>query len=84
MEGTVDGKIVTNQQEAQMATLLQILAAVINKMGGEVIVSRADLEDMFDVPVLARYISKDYVMFHLPTEMELEEVELLDLPEEYL
>lgn len=79
----MDGKIVTNQQEALMEMCLQVLAAVIAKMGGEVILSRAEIEEMFDIHVLARYISKDYVLLHLPAEIALDEIEIADLPEEY-
>jgi hypothetical protein len=75
-----DKKLMT-PHEAEIDRLLQIMAVLIDKLGGEVIVSRQELEMFFDVPVLTRPISPDYIRFRVdyPDEMvvSLEDTEPL-------
>lgn len=62
-------------------TLLQILACLLDRLGGEAVISRAEFEMYEGVPVVGRNISKDYVVFRLADEdIESEEVDETDLP----
>lgn len=73
---------IVNPQEAQLDTLLQILAVLIDRMGGEVVISRAEFEAFEKVPVVGRAIAKDYVRFRLAEEDEEVAITEVDLPEE--
>lgn len=73
---------IVTPQEAKIESLLQIVAVLLDKMGGEVIISRRDFEMLEGVPVVGRYISKDYVVFRLAEEDEESDVEFMDFPEE--
>jgi hypothetical protein len=73
---------IVTPQEAMIESLLQIVAVLLDKMGGEVIISRRDFEMLEGVPVIGRYISKDYVVFRLAEEDEESDVEIIDFPEE--
>lgn len=76
------GEIVT-PQEAKVESLLQLLAVLLDKLGGEIVISRRDFEMVEGLPVVGRYISKDYVLFRLvEDEMADDGTEELDLPEE--
>jgi hypothetical protein len=65
-----DKKLLT-PHEAEIDKLLQIMAVLIDKLGGEVIVNRHEIEAFFDVPVVSRVISPDYIRFRVdyPEEM---------------
>lgn len=77
-----DKKLLT-PHEAEIDKLLQIMAVLIDKLGGETFISRQELEAFFDVPVLSRVISPDYVRLYLPAEGEIvEDSEIVDLPDE--
>lgn len=76
-----DFKIVDPAQEP-LDTLLQILAVLIDRAGGEVVINRAEFEAYEDVPVVGRAIAKDYVRFRLAEEDEEVIIEERDLPEE--
>lgn len=73
---------IVTPQEAMIESLLQIVAVLLDKMGGEVIISRRDFEMLEGVPVVGRHISKDYVVFRLAEEDEESDVEIIDFPEE--
>jgi hypothetical protein len=77
----MDRKIMT-PHEAEIDKLLQVMAVLIDKLGGEVFISRHELEAFFDVPVLTRVISPDYVRFTLGGEEEMDVTPDVDLPEE--
>jgi hypothetical protein len=66
--------------EAEIDRLLQIMAVLVDRLGGEVIVNRHELEAFFDVPVVSRVISPDYILFRVnyPDETEIE----IDLPDD--
>ena len=68
--------------EAEIDRLLQIMAVLIDKLGGEVILNRHEIEAFFDVPVVSRVISADYVLFRnqYPDE-ESEAIRDIDLPD---
>jgi hypothetical protein len=76
-----DKKLLT-PHEAEIDKLLQVMAVLIDKLGGEVFISRRELEAFFDVPVLSRVISPDYVRFTLGTLDEESSVEGIDLSDE--
>jgi hypothetical protein len=73
---------IVTPQEAMIESLLQIVAVLLDKMGGEVIISRRDFEMLEGVPVVGHHISKDYVVFRLAEEDEESDVEIIDFPEE--
>ncbi len=74
---------IVTPHEAQLESLLTLLAILLDRVGGELVISRRDFE-MFDgVPVVGRYISKDYVMLRLAEEDEVGSIETLDFPEEF-
>ena len=64
-------------EEMKLETLLQILAVLISRLGGEVVVSRADFEAYEGVPVVGRNLS-GYVILRLADEDE--EEEFIELP----
>lgn len=72
--------------EAEIDRLLQVMAALIERLGGEVVLSREEIESFFDIPVVSRVISPDYVRFRLiyPDEStpDSKNVDLPILPEE--
>lgn len=78
----MDKKKLLTPHEAEIDKLLQVMAVLIAKLGGEVFVSRAELEEFFDVPVLSRVISVDYVRLYLGGEDEDSKAESMDLPGE--
>jgi hypothetical protein len=82
MGALVRNKKLMTPHEAEMDKLMQIMAVLIEKLGGEVIVSRQELEAFFDVPVITRAISPDYVMFRIVYPDELDETTDVDLPGE--
>ena len=67
--------------EAEIDKLLQVMAVLIDKLGGEVVINRHELESFFDIPVVSRVISSDYVLFRVDYPDESEEVVDIDLPE---
>ena len=73
-----DKKLMT-PHEAEIDRLLQIMAVLIDKLGGEVFVNRRELELFFDVPVVSRVISPDYILFRVSYPDEADDVEI-DLP----
>lgn len=56
--------------EAKLDQLLQLLAVLIERLGGEVIVSRTEFSMFEDVPVVGRSLSRDYVLLRLGGEDE--------------
>lgn len=79
-----DRKILT-PHEAEIDRLIQIMAVLIDKLGGEVIINRHELEAFFDTPVTSRVLSKDYIRLRVacPEEVSmLEDLSAGDLPEE--
>jgi hypothetical protein len=77
-----DEKIYFNEKDAKIDQLLQVMAVLIDKLGGEVIINREELNAFFDVPVLSRYISKDYVKLYIPiVEIDVPIEDLEDLPD---
>ena len=75
-----DKKLMT-PHEAEIDRLLQVMAVLIDKLGGEVILSRREIESFFDVPVVSRAISPDYVLFRVHYSEDVE-VMGVDLPDE--
>jgi hypothetical protein len=67
--------------EAQIETLLQILAAILDKQGGEIVLSRKDFEMYEGAPVVVRRLSGDYVLIRIAYEDEVAETDELDIPE---
>jgi len=72
---------IVTPHEAQVDTLLQLLAIMLDKLGGEVAISRQDFEMYENAPVVGRRISKDYVLFRLAYEDEVAGIDEIDLPE---
>lgn len=68
--------------EAEIDKLMQIMAVLIEKLGGEVIISRQEIESFFDIPVVSRVISADYVMFRNVYPDESDDSKDIDLPGE--
>ena len=75
-----DKKLMT-PHEAEIDRLLQIMAVLLDKLGGEGIINRRDIELFFDVPVLSRAISPDYILFRVAYPDEADAVEV-DIPED--
>ena len=71
---------IVTPQEARIETLLQILAVLLDKLGGEIVIGRKEFEQFAGAPVVGRYISKDYVMFRLAYEDEAAYIDAMDLP----
>jgi hypothetical protein len=76
-----DFKIVDPAQEP-LDTLLQVLAVLIDRAGGEVVISRTEFEAFEDVPVVGRLIARDYVRFRLAEEDEEVIIEETEFPED--
>jgi hypothetical protein len=74
-----DSKIMT-PHEAEIDKLTQIIALLVAKLGGEVLINRHELEEFFDVPVLSRVISPDYCLLRLSDEDQAVEIEIIDHP----
>jgi hypothetical protein len=70
-----DKKLLT-PHEAEIDRLLQIMAVLIDKLGGEVVLNRRDIELFFDIPVTSRVISPDYILFRVNYPDELAEGEI--------
>lgn len=75
-------KKVMSPHEAEVSMLLQIMAVLVNRLDGEVFISRAELEAFYEVPVLSRIISPEYFRLSLGDEDLMGETEVIDLPEE--
>jgi hypothetical protein len=76
MDESKDFKIYKNLEEAKLETLLQIVAVLIDRLGGEVFISRGEFEMMEDVPVMGHSISDDYAVFRLgDIDIEIEILE---------
>lgn len=71
-------KITTPQD---IDTLLQLLAVLLDRVGGEIVISRKEFEMFEGTAVVGRYIAKDYVAFRLAEEEAFEDIEVIDLPE---
>lgn len=69
----MSNKKLMTPHEAEMDKLLQVMAVLIDRLGGEVILKRREIESFFDVPVVSRVISPDYVLFRVnyPDEDEI-------------
>ena len=67
--------------EAEIDRLLQIMAVLIDKLGGEVILNREEIESFFDIPVVTRVISSDYIRLRVayPDESDAE-MTSIDIP----
>lgn len=72
---------IVTPHEAQVDTLLQIIACLLDRLGGEVVISRQDFEMYEDAPVVGRHLTRDYVVFRLAYEDEEGDVSM-GLPEE--
>jgi hypothetical protein len=79
---TVRNKKLLTPHEAEIDKLTQIMAVLVEKLGGEVIVSRQELEAFFDIPVVTRVISPDYIMFRNVYPDEADDTKGVDLPGE--
>jgi hypothetical protein len=81
----VRNKKLLTPHEAEIDRLIQVMAVLIDKLGGEVILNRHEIESFFDVPVVSRVISADYVLFHnqYPDEASesVRDIDLPDLPD---
>ena len=73
---------IVTPQEAKIESLLQILAVLLDKLGGEVVISRREFEMLEGVPVVGRHISPEYVVFRLAEEDEEVVLEEIDFPED--
>jgi hypothetical protein len=51
--------------KSEVDTLVQILAVLIDRLGGEVVVSKREFDMYEDVPVLGKNISSDYTVLRL-------------------
>jgi hypothetical protein len=78
---TVRNKKLLTPHEAEIDKLMQIMAVLIDKLGGEVFINREELEAFFDVPVVTRVISPDYVRLHLDYPDESTSAVDIDLPD---
>lgn len=56
--------------EAKINQLLQLLALLIERLGGEVVVSHQEFSMFEDVPVVGRKLSPNYVVLRLGDEDE--------------
>ena len=76
---------IVTPHEAQIESLLQLLACLLDQVGGEVVINRRDFTMYEGVQVVGRYISKDYVLLRIAEEdEETGDSETVDLPEENL
>jgi hypothetical protein len=72
---------IVTPHEAQIGSLLQIIAALLDKLGGEVVISRRDFEAVEDVPIVGRHLTKDYLAIRLADIGEETDISEIDLPE---
>jgi hypothetical protein len=70
------GDLITNPAEAKLETLLQIMACLIERLGGEVVIGRKEFTAFEGVPVVGRNLSGGYVVLRLGDEDEAEFIEL--------
>jgi hypothetical protein len=74
---------IVTPHEAQIETLLQLLACLLDQVGGEVVINRRDFSMYEGVQVVGRYISNDYVLLRIAEEDEASgDTEVIELPEE--
>jgi hypothetical protein len=78
----VRNKKLMTPHEAEIDRLLQIMAVLIERLGGEVVLNRHEIEAFFDVPVVSRVISPDYVIFRIVYPEEIVDTPDIDLPGE--
>lgn len=71
---------IVTPHEAQIETLLQLLACLLDQLGGEVVISRESFTAYEGVPIVGRHISSNYVMLRLAYEDEESGVNL-DIPD---
>lgn len=57
-------------QEAKLDALLQVIACLIDRLGGEVIISHKEDSMYEDVPVVGRNLTSGYVVLRLGDEDE--------------
>jgi NAD(P)H-hydrate repair Nnr-like enzyme with NAD(P)H-hydrate dehydratase domain len=77
----VRNKKLLTPHEAEIDRLLQIMAVLIDKLGGEVVLNRQEMEAYFDATVVTRVISPDYILLRVNPDETSEAVDI-DLPEE--
>lgn len=57
-------------QEAKINALLQVVACLIDRLGGEVVISQKEYSMYEDVPVVGRNLTSGYVALRLGDEDE--------------
>lgn len=72
---------VLTPHEAEVDKLLQIMAVLIDKLGGEVVLNRQELEAFFDAKVTTRVLSGDYALLRLSYPEEMVIIESPSTPE---
>lgn len=63
--------------EAKLDELLQLLALLINRLGGEIVIGRHEFTEFDGVKVVGRNLTSGYVLFRLDEEDE--EIGVCDL-----
>ena len=65
-----DEKTTEAPLDNQIENLIQIVAVLLDRVGGEIVISRKDFEMYEGVPVVGRQIGKGYIMLRLADEDE--------------
>ena len=62
--------IVVAPQDAKIDTLLQIIAVLLDRLGGEAVINTREYSMYEDVPVLARTLAGGYTLLRIGEEDE--------------
>jgi hypothetical protein len=54
----------------EIDTLLQVLAVLVDRLGGEVVIGKNDFDAYAGVPVLLRNLSSSYILLRIPMDEE--------------
>jgi hypothetical protein len=70
------------KSSAELDTLLQILAILVDRLGNEVVIGKKEFDAYAGVPVLLRNLSKDYILLRTPADEESFIDEVVEPPSE--
>jgi hypothetical protein len=62
--------VVTPQEDSKINTLLQIIAVLLDRIGGEVVINSKEYSMYEDVPVMARTLAGGYTLLRIGDEDE--------------
>lgn len=54
----------------EVDTLIQVLAVLVDRLGGEVLIKKKEFDAYEGIPVLLRNISSDYILLRIPVDEE--------------